>query len=195
MAKVSMESVHKPRAPQVKVKAIAAKAMRMFETANTTKPITEITPSQPRTGILEFPLGIAINSRTMFTKPLTNSRIGLKKYLNERPSLRLPLIESATSPAQAVKAEFSGTGNSRVALPFKICESATQTKNSPASNQLRRITRGADEIVGSALTLMREYRLRRPAICREIRCIQLLSHQRQRQRDHLYRVLLLSHHE
>ena len=91
--------------------------MRALETAKTTNPITAITPSHPRTGMLEFPFGIAMNSRIMVTKPSTNSRIGLKKYLKATPSVRLSLIESATSPAQAVKVEFSGTANSRVALP------------------------------------------------------------------------------
>ena len=114
-----MESVHKPSAPQAKVKVTAANAIRKLETAKTTKPITEITPSHPSTGMLELPLGIAINSRIMVTNPSTNSRIGSKKYLNARPSFRLPRIESATSPTQAVNTESSGTGNSRVALPRK----------------------------------------------------------------------------
>ena len=163
-----MESVHRPRAPQAKVKATAAKAMRTFETAKTTKPINEITPSHPRTGILELPFGIAMNSRIMFTKPSTNSRMGLKKYLKASPSFRLSLIESATSPAQAVNFEFSGTASSNVALPCRIWATAIQMINRPPRSQLRLIVLGAIFIAGSVLTLMREYRLRQPARCRGI---------------------------
>ncbi|CAB4337300.1 unannotated protein [freshwater metagenome] len=131
-------------------------------------PITAITPSQPKTGMLEFPVGIAMNSLMMVTKPSMNSLIGLKKYLKAAPSVRLPRIESATSPAHVVNFVFSGTGNSRVALPLVTRASTIHTKNKMASNQLRRIFFGAATSAGSLRTVIPMNRLRQPAGCHGI---------------------------
>ena len=152
---MSIESFHKPKAPQAKVKAIAIIAVFNFETANTVNPIKARTPSQPISGIVAPCVGIEITSRMKVTNPSIICRIGLKKYLNAAPSVRLPRMDLATSPTNDVNGVFCGTAISNVNFPLKSFAKPIQITKTPPSNQLRLISRLLE--VPSARLLIPEF--------------------------------------
>ena len=79
IASVSMLSVHIPNKPQPNKSETAKIVVFKLLVKKTKKATTPMTPSQPKTGIIELGAGIAINILINSTNPLITVLMGLKK--------------------------------------------------------------------------------------------------------------------